>query len=460
MQRALRESAQEAGITLPQQDVGVIPDSTSSQYFGPANRADYDHDSWAMVPRSLDAHDPSLPTHLQDQARAGFSNPSDRPPPASTRKRTPGAPAFLVEGLPFGQRGLGGLLTVLHEIPLARNALLSCGSQATTHSFDDKWWTGKADIISTASDTSTTTSASESGQAEVQRVLRLGHELHRLTAFLDTTERSYGSPSDFVSLIPGRFGVEKRFYELIKETFKDSSDPFFHTARICDIGDNSEEAHDSELFGILELEHVRGDYRDIFTLYEAIDHMVWADTLPLGKFTDEGNMGVFTDTTDIFAISIGGDGPTDSIDIPLHFYPERYMIDRQPEARRIQKAVCEIKADITALKWKLEETRVFQSKLNNQHLDKAELFKQAKIRWSAHQTYLEGRARFRAFKEAEYNQWRYPTYRSASDQLNNNEQPLHMLSEEALGWIGHETAKVTQIITGKSSSSSATNTKD
>ncbi|KAJ4168073.1 hypothetical protein NW754_011887 [Fusarium falciforme] len=73
VQRALRESAQEAGITLPQDETGVTEPSASLPYFGPAVRSDYDQNSWAMVP----------------VGPAKESSPSDPPPSKRKGPRVP-----------------------------------------------------------------------------------------------------------------------------------------------------------------------------------------------------------------------------------------------------------------------------------------------------------------------------------------------------------------------------------
>lgn len=92
MQRALRESAQEAGITIQEQESGVIDTqgtalhTSSAPHFGPANRPDYEPESWAMVP-------------LQSTERDVNSTP--RP---YLRKRSLDAPSFLVQG-PNNQGG-------------------------------------------------------------------------------------------------------------------------------------------------------------------------------------------------------------------------------------------------------------------------------------------------------------------------------------------------------------------
>lgn len=170
MARALRESAQEAGISVSQQETGIVDNQilpqTETPYFGPATRNDYDQGEWAMVPTR------------QEQSSNNVR------PAASLRTRDPGAPAFLVKGYnPGGPHRLGGLLTVLNQIPLARNILLQCGSEAASYGYNNEWWDGR-EIMPPGVLSSINNGDLEWGDSDVPKP-NFEEELHRLMAFLD-----------------------------------------------------------------------------------------------------------------------------------------------------------------------------------------------------------------------------------------------------------------------------------
>src|ERR1700712_1760013 len=105
LQRALAESAAESGF--PHQETGIIDNDAHITHFGPANRPDYENDQWALVPTKAEA--------VQEKLQL-------KP---SARRRDPKAPAFLRT---IKKHRLGGIISILHKIPLARNILLSSGS--------------------------------------------------------------------------------------------------------------------------------------------------------------------------------------------------------------------------------------------------------------------------------------------------------------------------------------------
>ncbi|PHH63404.1 hypothetical protein CDD81_6005 [Ophiocordyceps australis] len=100
MERALRESAQEAGIVLSQQETGVLSSTTATPHFGPANRADYEQGQWAMVP-------------IEGPIKADVS--------PHLRKREAKTPAFLVQGTSSG----------------------GSHSLGESYGFNSEWWKGQ-----------------------------------------------------------------------------------------------------------------------------------------------------------------------------------------------------------------------------------------------------------------------------------------------------------------------------
>lgn len=410
MQRALRESAQEAGIALPQQESGIVDSSTSMSHFGPANRNDYDQGSWAMVPTETQVASAPAP---------------------ETRKRSPGAPAFLIQGLSSsGDHRLGGLLTILHEIPLARNILLQLGTPAASYGFNSEWWKGQAILPPEA------LARLQSGEIQwgerPDTSPNCEEEVHRLMAFLDSTERSHGAVSVLADLIPfSSMGPEKQFYENLAQQGSELVKPLSQVATLAhvfgdDLGD--EEAK----FGLLEMDHLRSDYSNIQTLYESLDHVMWSDVLSWSEMHGESKMAMFKDMGEVLTIKIGGDGPEDSIEIPEEFYPERYLVSRKDEARRIQQGWCETKKNIEGIAQQERRLYEYRDDLNQQAHDKNEVIHKVIKQWTFYLEYLEGRGRFRGMQESGFDTDKYPDYRAAPCQMNDEEQHHHRTVEGVL----------------------------
>ncbi|POR37933.1 Uncharacterized protein TPAR_01866 [Tolypocladium paradoxum] len=410
MQRALRESAQEAGVALPQQESGLVDSSTAMPHFGPANRSDYDQGNWAMVPAGTQVASASAP---------------------ETRKRIPGAPAFLIQGLSTsGDHRLGGLVTILHEIPLARNILLQLGTPAASYGFNSEWWKGQ-EILPPQ-----TLARLQSG--EIQWGERhdaspdCEGEIHRLMAFLDSTERSHGAVSVLADLIPfSSMGPEKQFYENLAQQGSELVKPLSQVATLAhvfgdDLGD--EEAK----FGLLEIEHLRNDYANFQTLYECLDHVMWSDVLSWSEMHGESKMAMFKEMGEVLTIKIGGDGPEDSIEIPEEFYPERYLVSRKDEARRIQRGWCETKKNIERIAQQERMLYEWRNDLNQQSHDKDQVIHKVISQWRVYREYLEGRGRFRGMQESGFDTDQFPDYRAAPCKMNDEELHHYRTTESVL----------------------------
>ena len=304
-----RVSAGAAGITTMQHEPGVADAPSTGARFGPANRTDYEQADWAMVPVG------PAQTRLETA------------PAPSLRKRAVGAPAFLVQGISKadGHR-LGGLLTILHEIPLARNVLLSTGSPAASYGHNSEWWKGQ-EIL--PPHVLARMQQRELGWESRTRQPAFEEEIHRLMAFLDSTERSYGTVSVLTDLIPYyNLGAEKQFYELLSVRNEEKIQPLYQVAALAHVlGDGT--GDDEAKFGMLEMEHLKQDYANIKTLYESLDHIMWSDVLSWNELHDESKMALFKEMGEILVVKIGGEGPEEPLEIPLELYPEKYLQERE-----------------------------------------------------------------------------------------------------------------------------------
>lgn len=415
MQRALRESAQEAGIAMPEQESGIVDPSTSATYFGPANRNEYDPAQWAMVPSST-----AVQTVREDD------------PPPSQRSRTPGAPAFLVEGSGSpATHHLGAFLTILHEIPLARNQLLQAGEVAASYGHNTFWWKGQQ-IIAPHVLAQTQAGSPEWEAAPEEKAFE--EEIHRLMAFLDSTERSYGSAGVLTDLLPTTWhGIERQFYETFASRNQDQIRPFYTSVSLVPAAPNAQIAVDDEVdeeqeerFGVLETNNSKADFENTWTLYELLDQVMWGDMLSWAVEKPEAaRMAVFRDMGEIFIINITGEGPSQSIEVPEEFYPERWLVSRKEEAWRMQlgwRHIKKISIDLEKAKSKLYE---FRDPETGRTHNIQQLATQAKERLEGYSDYLQNRSRFRAMEESEFDLDKYPDWRAAPSQMTTEEEKLY-----------------------------------
>lgn len=435
MQRALRESAQEAGIALPEQQSGVTDTSVAlAPYFGPANRNDYDQGNWAMVPAGP------------------FESQVPKVPAPSLRKRTSDAPAFLVQGInTVASHGLGGLLTILHEIPMARNALLEVGPPAESYGFNSEWWKGQEILPTQVLERLQSGELEWGDQDEAKPVVE--EEIHRLMAFLDLTERSYGTVSVLTDLIPySSLGPEKQFYEYIGPNNEDKLKPLIHSAALGpvfgdDLGD--EEAK----FGLLEMDHMRSEYvYNIKTLYESLDHTMWSDVLSWREELNQGSkMAMFKEMGEVLAIKINGDGPEESIDIPEKLYLEKYHTSRKDEARRIQKSWCDTKGAIVKLAKEEQQLYQWQNDWGHHMFDKKEMIEKATTQWKAYNEYFQSLGKFQGMEASGFDTDKYPDYRMAPCELTDNESATAETVDEVLKMLLGMLTDIDKRLNGKDS---------
>lgn len=420
MERALRESAQEAGIAASSAQESGIVQNASGPYFGPATRNQYDHEDWAMVPvASADMTSNALP--------------------ASDRKRSQDAPAFLVQHPnTVGNHRLGGLLTILHEIPLARNILLSCGIPADSYGYDGEWWKGKAITPPQSSQSQTPGSDLEWGSDDGSKP-RLEEEIHRLMAFLDSTERSYGSTSVLTELVPyPAVGPEKQFYEFLGQGNGDKLFPLTQVAALAPVCDDSLGDDEDARFGLLEIEHLKSDYNHIKTLYEALDHLMWSDVLAWNELSEESKMAMFKEMGEVIAIKFGGEGPDESLEIPTELYPEKYLTSRKREAHRIQKAWCETKTAMAKIAQQEQEIHEWRDDFNQLSFNRKQRMEKAADQWKVLENYLRSAGQFAGMQKAGFDTDKYPDYHEAPEAFSE-------IQDQALKKVG-DVLKLTESV--------------
>ncbi|SZF04226.1 unnamed protein product [Blumeria hordei] len=311
--KALSLSAQEAGLS-PQV---IESPSTSTVHFGPATRELYDSSQWSMVPiENVSSRDFIYDPELVD------------------RKREPGVPAFLKPG--NENHYLGALVTIYHEIPLIRNVLLNSKDVLHSYGNDKQWWMGKPIEVAGAG-------------FDFDEVIcsNVGRELQRLMAFLDKTERSYGSIEALANLpnvraysrAYGGKDKDNAALEAWRQIFQEK-DPDAVKQIYC-VGVPSEEMEqDERKFGILEL--TAPYYTFYENLYDICDEYLWPELCPL----DLAASPYLSHVAEVVTFKIDLMKEQSKVTIPATWYPDRYLkssrqvsLEMRKKKKRIQEQI-------------------------------------------------------------------------------------------------------------------------
>ncbi|KAL8306372.1 hypothetical protein RB601_008944 [Gaeumannomyces tritici] len=337
LQRALAESAAHSGLQVPPQETGVTGaqgDDVHLPFFGPAVRDHYDQSQWAVVPVARERPDP-------------------RP---SVRKRDPGVPAFLrcrKDGT--DQQRLGALITIYHEIPAIRNLLLETGPPATTYGTNNLWWKGEP-ILPKTQEEPPVQQEEDLMEWEYTPEPDFCEEIHRLVAFLDLTERSYGTADVLASLrvLKDDWGSdavpETKFFNTLKEHHsQDTISRLFWGVRIFSFSSSGSAIDDEpDRFAVLEMRLNAGQYQKIETLYDAWDELYWIDVNSLSEDESSLRTAAITEIGDVLTMTFGGEGGlVRPLDIPETFYIDRYLAERCDESLEQQLEIRSLRRRLT-----------------------------------------------------------------------------------------------------------------
>lgn len=310
---------------LPHQETGVT--DATYPYFGPANREHYDTKNWTM-------------TLSGSHAREILLNPDP-----IDRKRERNAPAF-VKPSP-GTDYLPALITILHAIPAAREALLMRKYTELDYGHDKEWWDGaiiKAPKVVDVTDSSVDT--------DWDAIL---FEPQRLMAFLDQTERAYGSIAGLANMDP----IRQANHDALLSTFLESwyaaamqAEPGWRVADVFksigtkNVPDRLQEAF-CQTFFCLEV-RVSKELADTGqTLYEAVDDVLWAE------WEETQREEVYLEEIgDVFAIQVTRADEAASglgIKVPGTWYLDRYLEASKHAAREMLVRKAAFRKELTRL---------------------------------------------------------------------------------------------------------------
>jgi hypothetical protein len=264
-------------------------------------------------------------------------------PDAADRKREDSAPAFLKPSV--DDYRLASILTIYHEIPLVREVFLNRNNLLSDYGHDPEWWMGR--IIESRTATLTEDGNTPWGEATPQQFDNFIREIQRLMAFLDKTERSYGSADALLNMpaliLADGADVEINFFEAWKQACLKSNEssliPFIFTEAVQP-GSSENSPLQSKQFAVLDLELPSPDSEDeMDTIYDLADHALWSSS-----GADVRSSAYLSQLGDVVTFRIGG--PSDQckmVRIPATWYPDRYLEDNREASLDMRKKKATIK---------------------------------------------------------------------------------------------------------------------
>ncbi|KAK4697306.1 hypothetical protein P7C71_g746, partial [Lecanoromycetidae sp. Uapishka_2] len=305
--RAMAMSMSQSQTPPPGQETGTVMSSWDDKpVYGPANRDYYEPSEWAMT------------------TYAGTQEILLNPEPEE-RIRQKNTPAFFK---PSGSgHRLPALLKILHAIPMAREALLNRTHTLPDYGCDKDWWDGTPIKVLRIVNMD-----SEGRQVDGDDII---YESQRLMAFLDETDRAYGSTDVLAGADCIKEFNDDKVYKFLRvwetatsRTLADSSLAHMFES----VGIKIDRAWDStrrEHFCSLDVNIDSDMANKGLTLYEALDELLWSD--------QSGTEEVYLEKLgDVVTMEITNRAQSErglGIEIPAIWYPDRYLESSIQEAK-------------------------------------------------------------------------------------------------------------------------------
>ncbi|CAN9338054.1 unnamed protein product [Alternaria alternata] len=324
------------------QETGVTGSNT---IFGPAMRDNYDTSQWALVPTATEIIADPIP---------------------SQRKREEGEPAILKPSSNFNY--LPNLIPILHSIPLFRNALLCPGITKDDYWQGDEWWKGNPKSASRIFDASV--GLSESYNLEIL------HEAQRMMAFLDKTERIYGSVNGLLESEAWRelpSTVEDPDDDLLKflvlwgfafESHMPNAELNGTLRSTVDVADSTPESF------VLDAVVTRDPSRPDFSLYDVLDDSLFSVAVGSAHIREPSNVLILRlSSSNTEASDLG-------IRIPATLYIDRYLQQNKHVIDGMYSDIRQHEEQLNVIKSHVEKLKYYTpNKAGAKKLDSLQLLK-------------------------------------------------------------------------------------
>lgn len=324
LQQAIAASVATSSMQSPQplpQESGVADADTGLPHFGPANRTEYNQNEWAMI--TLNHEKPE--------------------PDPSRRKREAGVPAFLRcrTEHSWEKHRVGAILTILHSIPAARNALLRYGTPPSQgYGHNPEWWKGKAIVPPGVQAVHVAGELTWDDESKP----KWSEELHRLMAFLDLTERSYGTADVLADSAPegelSSTDSERDFFDFLRSDHDNLENvkSLITTCHLASIMDDEAPYTQSDRFGMLDFPISKEQWTTAESIYSLWDRTFHMDYRNWTEDESETQFPLITEQAEILTMRLtADDGLPKRIDIPEVFYIDRYVASNRAEISKIQR---------------------------------------------------------------------------------------------------------------------------
>jgi hypothetical protein len=269
-------------------------------------------------------------------------------PTPSQRKREEGHPGILKPSPRFNY--LPALISILHSIPLFRNALLATNVTQRSYWMGDDWWKGSPALPARIIDTT--------AEREEAHGLDILYETQRLMAFLDKSERAYATVSSMLELDAwkeSRPTMEDEDDDLVKFLllWSASLEAQVPDAQlngllrsVVDVGNNSVENF------VLDASVVREGTKSDYSIYDVLDDNLFSGATGSAHISQPSKVLILRLTS--ATTNAQGLGCR----VPATLYPDRYLEANKPivdsmfgDMKKYEDEVKEIDANIQRLKY-------------------------------------------------------------------------------------------------------------
>lgn len=311
--------------------------NASAPHFGPARQEHYDK-NWQM-------------TVPGDYAKEIWLSPE----PAD-RKRDGTKPAFL---RPSTQcHPLSALIKILQTIPLTREAMLCRDSLLSDYGRHPEWWDGTSirvpEILHEADDRQ---------DHDLEEVL---YEIQRLVAFLEDTDRAYGSVDSLVEISGIALFKEDTMVAQFLKAWGAASKHVVHKLNLRYIiksvalkrEPNGLNLFDDAEFDNLQLRIDEETADKGRTLYDVVDDLLWANL----SVSDAHDV-YLEKVADVFIIDVKRVNEASSglgIRIPAVWYLDRYLQSSVEEMRNMRKTKAAVQEELDRIEEKIARMAQYQ----------------------------------------------------------------------------------------------------
>jgi hypothetical protein len=306
---------------IENQESGFIGNQKSG--FHPATGTNYDEKQWGMVVASSAELVPDAAPH----ARKRENNPA------------------IIKPVP-GPSYLPALLTILHSIPLYRNALLIPQISKQDYGAGEDWWKGNASAPARIIDSSSSN--------DVVRELDLIHETQRLMAFLDKTDRAYASLGSLMELDAWKDApaLDDPNDDLLRFLLNWSSAyqsqmPQAEFSGVLRSTVKVGEFHEESF--LLDAPVIRQNYGTEQTLYNVLDEVLFADSSRTAHLVDVSNVLIMR------LAATNPDATGIDCKIPATFHVDRYMEENKATVTALSSEMKQYKSQLEEIEKKAEK---------------------------------------------------------------------------------------------------------